>query len=123
MASWEARTRAVLLFMGMSLPRLSSARDPIAASGLRWWNLLAGASPARRLPLLLPVLPLLAAVLAPPFNQDAAAVLQWSQRWLAGERLYVDLIDVNPPLIFVLNLIPAMLARWLPLDGITSCQI
>ena len=37
----------------------------------------------------------------PPLNHDAAALLHFSQRWLAGERLYVDLIDVNPPLIFV----------------------
>jgi hypothetical protein len=81
---------------------------------------LAAARLARRFPPLLPLLPmvpLLATVLAPPFNQDAAAVLQWSQRWLGGERLYIDLIDVNPPLIFVLNLIPAVLARWLPLNG------
>lgn len=59
----------------------------------------------------LPVAGFALAVLAPPLNHDVAAVLHWSQRWLAGERLYVDLIDVNPPLIFILSLLPAWLTR------------
>jgi hypothetical protein len=49
--------------------------------------------------------------LFPPLNHDVGAVLQWSGRMLAGERLYVDINDVNPPLIYWLNLIPAGLAR------------
>lgn len=61
---------------------------------------------------LAPALLFLPAVLAPPVNHDVAAILSFSQRWLGGERLYTDLIDVNPPLIFVLNLIPAGLASW-----------
>lgn len=64
------------------------------------------------LPALLPALLFLPVVLAPPLNHDVAAVLDFSQRWLGGEHLYSDLIDVNPPLIFVLNLIPAGLASW-----------
>ena len=63
------------------------------------------------LPALAPALLFLPAVLAPPLNHDVAAVLSFSQRWLGGERLYTDLIDVNPPLIFVLNLIPAGIAE------------
>ncbi|HYF08072.1 MAG TPA: hypothetical protein VD970_10650 [Acetobacteraceae bacterium] len=59
----------------------------------------------------------LAAVLAPPLNHDVAAILTFSERWLGGERLYSDLIDVNPPLIFVLNLVPAAIAAATPLDG------
>ena len=51
------------------------------------------------------------AQLFPPLNHDAGAVLQWSGRMLAGERLYVDINDVNPPLIYWLNLIPAEIAR------------
>src|SRR5581483_2686228 len=51
------------------------------------------------------------AQLFPPLNHDVGAVLQWSGRMLAGERLYVDINDVNPPLIYWLNLIPAGLAR------------
>ncbi|MCK8785904.1 hypothetical protein M0638_16110 [Roseomonas sp. NAR14] len=66
----------------------------------------------------LPLLGFLCIVLAPPLNHDVAAVLNFSERWVAGERLYTDLIDVNPPLIFVLSAIPAAIAHWLPLvDG------
>lgn len=39
----------------------------------------------------------------PPLNADAAAILQFAQRMLDGERLYLDLIDINPPLIFWLS--------------------
>ncbi len=76
----------------------------------------------RVLPALVPALLFLPAVLAPPLNHDVAAVLQFSQRWLDGERLYSDLIDVNPPLIFVLNLIPAAIAKWTGLDAIRVLQ-
>ncbi len=71
----------------------------------------------------LPVLVFLPAILAPPLNHDVAGVLHFSQRWLAGERMYVDLIDVNPPLIFILNLIPAAVAAVTPLDGPMSFQL
>jgi hypothetical protein len=60
---------------------------------------------------LLAPLPWVAVYFLPPLNHDAAALLHFAQRWLGGEQLYVDLIDVNPPLIFVLNLVPAALAR------------
>ena len=94
---------------------LSSA--PRAALG-RWlrvaWN---------RLPALLPVLAFLPLVLSPPLNHDVSAVLQFSQRWLGGEHMYSDLIDVNPPLIYVLNLLPAALAAVTPLDAITALQL
>ncbi|MGE5537428.1 MAG: hypothetical protein ACM30I_02345 [Gemmatimonas sp.] len=52
-----------------------------------------------------------AVYLLPPVNFDVSLVLSVSQRWLEGERLYVDLIDVNPPLIFVINLIPAAISK------------
>ncbi len=77
----------------------------------------------RRLPALLPALLFLPVVLAPPVNHDVAAVLQFSQRWLAGEHLYSDLIDVNPPLIFVLNLVPAWIASVTPLDGVAALRL
>ncbi|MDJ0388348.1 hypothetical protein QMO56_09505 [Roseomonas sp. E05] len=75
---------------------------------------------ARRAPLakvlaLLPALGFLAVVLAPPLNHDVAAVLDFAARMLGPERLYDDLIDVNPPLIFLLNLPAVWLARWTPL--------
>ena len=70
-----------------------------------------------------PALLFLLVVLSPPLNHDVAAVLNFSQRWLAGERLYADLIDVNPPLIFALNLLPALIAEWTPLDGVQALQL
>ncbi|PZW39850.1 hypothetical protein C8P66_12753 [Humitalea rosea] len=62
-------------------------------------------------------------ILAPPLNHDVAAILNFSERWLTGDRLYRDLIDVNPPLIFVLTLIPAAIASWTPLDGPQALQL
>ena len=55
--------------------------------------------------------------LFPPLNHDAAAILAFAQRMLAGERLYVDLIDVNPPLVFLLSLVPAAVAQWTDLSA------
>lgn len=96
------------------LPALAAAALPGAAriSALAEWR-------ARLLGWLamLPALGFLPIVLAPPLNHDVAAVLDFSARMLAGERLYSQLIDVNPPLIFLLNLPAALLARWTPLDA------
>jgi hypothetical protein len=77
----------------------------------------------RLLPALIPALLFVPAVLAPPLNHDVAAVLNFSERWLGGEHLYSDLIDVNPPLIYVLNLVPAALERITPLSGVQSLQL
>ncbi|MFT8242521.1 hypothetical protein [Roseomonas sp. BN140053] len=76
-----------------------------------------------RLAAFVPALLFLLTVLSPPLNHDVAAVLNFAQRWIAGERLYADLIDVNPPLIFVLNLLPAAIASWTPLDGVQALQL
>lgn len=64
------------------------------------------------------VLPLLwvVAYFFPPLNQDVAVILSVAERWMDGERLYRDMIDVNPPLIFMLTLIPVALAKVLPID-------
>jgi len=69
---------------------------------------------------LLPALAFALMALSPPLNHDVAAILNFAERWLAGERLYRDLLDVNPPLIFVLTAIPAAIARWSPLDGVQA---
>ena len=69
---------------------------------------------------LLAPLPWIAVYFLPPLNHDSAALLHYAQRWLAGERLYVDLIDVNPPLVFVLDLFPAMIARFTPIAATTA---
>ena len=71
---------------------------------------------------LAPLLLFLAAILAPPINHDVAAVLSFAERWWAGEGLYTDLIDVNPPLIFVLNLPPAAIADILGVDPVAALQ-
>jgi len=73
-----------------------------------------------RVAALLPAAVFLATVLAPPLNHDVAAVLNFAERWVAGERLYSDLIDVNPPLIFVLNLLPAGLAAVAPIGAVPA---
>lgn len=102
--------------MKAALVVVSPRRQPVPVLELLrrspWPSLLA----------LVPALLFLPVVLAPPLNQDVAAILQFSQRWLGGERLYTDLIDVNPPLIFVLNLIPAAIAAITPLSGVAALQ-
>ncbi|MFN8926803.1 MAG: hypothetical protein ACK5WM_14750 [Rhodospirillales bacterium] len=47
----------------------------------------------------------------PPINHDVAANLDMARRWLAGERLYRDVIDVNTPLVFLVYAVPEGLAR------------
>lgn len=54
--------------------------------------------------------------LMPPLNGDVAAILLFAVRMVRGDALYVDIIDVNPPLIFWLNLGPAWLADRLGLS-------
>jgi hypothetical protein len=50
------------------------------------------------------------------FNHDAAYILYNAGQILQGYRLYVDLPEINPPLIVWLNLPVAGLARWLGAD-------
>ncbi|MFT8246490.1 hypothetical protein [Roseomonas sp. BN140053] len=88
------------------------APEPLPPARARLRPLLA------TLPALLPALFFLGLVLSPPLNQDVAAVLSFAQRMVAGEPLYSQLIDVNPPLIFLLNLPAALLAAHTPLDGV-----
>jgi hypothetical protein len=76
-----------------SAPPAGSATTPLAAPVARARLLRALA--------LAPAAAFLLMVLAPPLNHDVAAILNFAERWIAGERLYRDLIDVNPPLIFV----------------------
>ena len=57
--------------------------------------------------LLLPLIALpilwLAGYFFPPINHDVAAILDVSARWVNGERLYVEVIDENLPLTFVVS--------------------
>jgi hypothetical protein len=68
-------------------------------------------------------IPWVVAHFMPPHNHDASALLQFAQRWLGGERLYVDLIDVNPPLIFLLSAVPALLAQYTPLSSTAALVV
>ncbi len=53
------------------------------------------------------------AALRSPLKDDIAWLLYVAHRWMAGRELYVDLIEVNPPLIIWISAIPLTLARWL----------
>lgn len=114
----------------MTMTQTRSLPDAPAAAGTPGWAWLARlrrhrlvAAAIRALPALLPALLFLPVVLSPPLNHDVGAVLEFSQRWLAGEHLYSDLIDVNPPLIFVLTLVPAWIAAVTPLDGVQALHL
>ncbi len=48
-----------------------------------------------------------------PLKDDVAWLLYVARQWLGGQRLYEDLVEVNPPLIVWLYAIPAQLAIWL----------
>lgn len=50
----------------------------------------------------------------PPINHDVAMLLDVSQRWVDGERLYVDVIDENLPLTFIVHALPVLTAKVLP---------
>lgn len=53
------------------------------------------------------------AALRSPLKDDIAWLLYVARRWLAGRALYVDVIEVNPPLIVWLSAVPLSLSRWL----------
>ncbi len=101
----------------MTTSDLSPRESPLARASLSSTN-----TAERVLAWLVPgaflLLPLawVIAYLIPPLNHDVAVILAISDRWLGGERMYVDMIDVNPPLIFMLNLIPAALSRLLSMQ-------
>ena len=61
----------------------------------------------------LPVL-WLAGYVFPPLNHDVAASLDVSTRWIGGEKLYVEVLDENLPLTFVVHGLPVLTARLLP---------
>lgn len=55
----------------------------------------------------------------PPINHDTAVLLYISKAWLSGSRLYVDAIDINTPLVFVVHLLPEAIARLTGIQGTT----
>jgi len=59
---------------------------------------------------LVPLLAAAAVIVAAPLNCDAAWYMVAARRMLQGDRLFVDLLDTNPPLIVWLTAIPAFLS-------------
>jgi hypothetical protein len=53
------------------------------------------------------------AALRSPLKDDIAWLLYVARRWMAGRELYVDVIEVNPPLIVWISAIPLTASRWL----------
>ena len=51
-----------------------------------------------------------------PMKDDIAWLLYVARRWLAGRELYVDVIEVNPPLIVWISAIPIQFSAWLGID-------
>ncbi|MDP3510692.1 MAG: hypothetical protein Q8T09_22185 [Candidatus Melainabacteria bacterium] len=69
---------------------------------------------------------LLVRVLALPsniINPDCSMFLQTGQLVIAGARPYIDFIELNPPLVFYINAIPAFLVKLSGLPADTSLYI
>ena len=58
----------------------------------------------------------LATSMLSPLKDDVAWLLYVARKWLGGQRLYEDLVEVNPPLIIWLYAIPAWIAGLLGLQ-------
>ena len=52
-------------------------------------------------------------LLRSPLKDDIAWLLYVARRWLAGRELYVDVVEVNPPLIIWISAIPIRVSGWL----------
>jgi hypothetical protein len=56
-------------------------------------------------------------MLRSPLKDDIAWLLYVARRWMAGRELYVDVVEVNPPLIVWISAIPIWLAGVLGVDA------
>jgi hypothetical protein len=68
----------------------------------------------------------MAGYLFPPINHDAASILDVCKRWLDGDTIYLDIIDVQAPLVFALYSIPEILSRLTGIPAptmLTLCMI
>jgi hypothetical protein len=52
-----------------------------------------------------------------PLKDDIAWLLYVARRWMAGRELYIDVVEVNPPLIIWISAIPIQIARLLDADS------
>ncbi len=57
------------------------------------------------------------AVMRTPLKDDIAWLLYVARRWMAGRALYVDVVEVNPPLIVWLSAVPIQLGTWFDIDS------
>ena len=88
-------------------PSLPSAGQPIESAG--WLH--------RCQPEVLLIVALgMAAVIWAPLNTDSGYILVAGRRLLAGDRLYVDMMETNPPMIFWLMAFVSSIGRYLPLS-------
>jgi hypothetical protein len=55
----------------------------------------------------------LTTVVLSPWKDDVAWLLWVARKWLDGRDLYVDLVEVNPPLVIWLYAVPAAISHWL----------
>jgi len=62
------------------------------------------------------------ALLAVPMSLDVAFVYHTAGRMLDGTRLYQDVVEINPPLVYWLSIPPAWLARAGSLDRVAVCN-
>jgi hypothetical protein len=59
-------------------------------------------------------------LLRTPMKDDLAWLIWVARQWLRGDELYVDIVEVNPPLIVWISALPVLLADVL---GVTAKQI
>ncbi len=64
----------------------------------------------------------LATILRCPLKDDIAWLLYVAQQWLDGRVLYVDLAEVNPPLIIWISAIPVRLAQLTGIGAATAAM-
>src|ERR1700677_3838426 len=51
-----------------------------------------------------------------PLKDDIAWLMYVARRWIAGRELYIDVVEVNPPLIIWISAVPEEIAQWLRVD-------
>lgn len=70
-----------------------------------------------------PFIAWLAIVIHPPLNHDVGGLLSFAGQWLDGAALYRDLVEVNPPLIMLMNVPPVLLGQVLPGGPVLALQL
>jgi hypothetical protein len=107
-------------------PSAAGGTQPLPVQAVA--SLLGARDQGRLLSAVFLALPLLwvIAYFFPPINQDVGVILSVAERWMSGERLYLDVIDVNPPPVFMLTLVPVAVAKVLPVsaaDALMACVV